>query len=1005
MGNYIDFYSKTEINGCIFFAVLPGAYKNVLELKINPDSFFCELSSNNSFIAINEEEKIYIYTSECMLTCVKSEKEEGVLLIKYVNNNTIGGQNKALSKGVRFKTSGIVVKITIQDYPRHFYYNGEDVNPWDLPSIDEESIKKIFAQSFVSKEEKEKKIDKAYSDKVNRRFNRILDLAENYSDIYAQAEASKVNSTPPLIYSDVIVSDYTRIDRIEYVFIVAKFENTNYKVGSQVQINESLPAEIVRINELRGRTEITVLFHDQVDKKEIKKTGQIHLSYMSTISDVQKAAIHNLRSNQSIATNLNNIIGGFETEPYIEREKLSKRKLSKKLNDRQVNALMKAINVQDIMLIMGPPGTGKTSVIIELIKYLVCEKKLRVLVSSQNNTAIDNVMRLLPHDDSLEENSIRIGTETKVAPEVTPLLFENKVRDYRKKISRSTENSLIEIENNVKEIEELFPQIEEYVYEKDEIAKRYSDFDRDVGKILFKAYETTERYKDQATNKIQERNRTATVIKSLYNKVENYTPIYFPIIHKIKESQNENDKNELKNKIKKYKKIQEEVSVLIGNYEQSRINYLSLEKTYYEIYEDIYKSDISYQKQWADFLQKCMVLTDNWLFQLSISADLKPTGVKNLLDKEIERLIKLKEVIEDWKLYTSTTQNYAFGTLLLDSVKLVGATCIGINSQKKFDSLKFDVAIIDEAGQIQLQNALVPMSVSRKTIMLGDYQQLPPIVDPEIENHCREHGIDTQLLSESFFEYLYNNLPSENKIMLDTQYRLPSQISDILSEFFYNGEYHSCDEKKNISGRIGIWNTPCIIVDTSKVKNRHEKRNTHYCNELEAKAVYYIVSKLLKQEVYDENEIHIIAPYNEQVELIREEFEKGNNDNLYSKHMKYNISSLDSYQGQECDLIVYSFTRSSFAKPDQKRIGFLSEIRRLNVAMSRGKQNLILIGDMEFLSNCKYQEIDDNGECIYEGSEKRFSDFIATLIEHVKKTGTIVDCNQLIKAFEEQNER
>ena len=97
-------------------------------------------------------------------------------------------------------------------------------------------------------------------------------------------------------------------------------------------------------------------------------------------------------------------------------------------------------------------------------------------------------------------------------------------------------------------------------------------------------------------------------------------------------------------------------------------------------------------------------------------------------------------------------------------------------------------------------------------------------------------------------------------------------------------------------------------------------------------------------------------------------------------------ATLDSFQGQERKLIFYSFTRSANKAPQRPRIGFMKELRRLNVAMSRCKQTLVLIGDMEFLSSCMYVEPveDESDEAnAYEYSEKRFSEFMRQLLQDV----------------------
>lgn len=110
------------------------------------------------------------------------------------------------------------------------------------------------------------------------------------------------------------------------------------------------------------------------------------------------------------------------------------------------------------------------------------------------------------------------------------------------------------------------------------------------------------------------------------------------------------------------------------------------------------------------------------------------------------------------------------------------------------------------------------------------------------------------------------------------------------------------------------------------------------------------------------------------------------------------VATLDSYQGQERDIILYSFTKSSNDSPKKRRIGFLNELRRLNVAMTRCKKMLILIGDMEFLGGCEHCDKDDSGHLIYDKSEKQFSDFINKMVSDVKKgRGELISYQEFVR--------
>ena len=356
---------------------------------------------------------------------------------------------------------------------------------------------------------------------------------------------------------------------------------------------------------------------------------------------------------------------------------------------------------------------------------------------------------------------------------------------------------------------------------------------------------------------------------------------------------------------------------------------------------------------------------------------------QKLIAEDKKKASKLRNAILMWKGEMENQQNYALNEIVLESVDLVGATCIGINSQKRFANLDFDVTIIDEAGQIQVHNALVPMSVSNKLIMLGDHKQIPPNADQELVDLCEENGVKPDLLSMSLFEKMYYELPEANKIMLDTQYRMPAEIADTISEWFYDGKYYSPDFKKGLPSLIPQLSTkPYVIIDTSKESNRYERKieGAGCDNSLEASIIFDLISEIAENPENDLKEIGVISAYKSQVKLIKNKLGK-----LLSKEeINEMVATLDSYQGQERDIILYSFTKSSKDSPKKRRIGFLNELRRLNVAMTRCKKMLILIGDMDFLGGCLHCDKDDEGDLIYDKSEKQFSDFINKMVKDVK---------------------
>ena len=189
---------------------------------------------------------------------------------------------------------------------------------------------------------------------------------------------------------------------------------------------------------------------------------------------------------------------------------------------------------------------------------------------------------------------------------------------------------------------------------------------------------------------------------------------------------------------------------------------------------------------------------------------------------------------------------------------------------------------------------------------------------------------------------------------------LQETFEQILSVQFYDGRYRSFEGKMNMSSPQ-FFEKSSVYIDTSLSPNRFERKLEEGTeNDLEANIVADLVEYAIRQMEFDDSltldDIGIISAYKSQVALIKQKI------TAKFPHLKSKVhdlvATLDSYQGQECKIIIYSFTRSNSNPKHFPRIGFLKELRRLNVALSRGQKQLILIGDDSCLRSC---ELPDEG--------------------------------------------
>ncbi len=289
---------------------------------------------------------------------------------------------------------------------------------------------------------------------------------------------------------------------------------------------------------------------------------------------------------------------------------------------------------------------------------------------------------------------------------------------------------------------------------------------------------------------------------------------------------------------------------------------------------------------------------------------------------------------------------------------IVSGTCTGVVSNPVINDMIFDYVIIDEAAKATFPELLISIIRAKKIIMVGDHKQLPPVLDEELIKNSKqtfiESNLDFKTLYNSIFMKLFNHIPNENKQVLSTQYRMHPTIGTMISQIFYDNQISNGVPLEDRTHNIKQYKDLSIIwIDTSKYSDRFEERvSTTYRNLLEANIVKEQLKIINNNDIKECNyDVGIITPYSGQKNLIRNEIQQIDYNNINGKVV---VNSVDAFQGGQKDIIIYSTVRSS---DKHKNIGFLKSEERLNVAFSRAKRLLIIVGDAEFLSNTS---TDDN---------------------------------------------
>lgn len=329
-----------------------------------------------------------------------------------------------------------------------------------------------------------------------------------------------------------------------------------------------------------------------------------------------------------------------------------------------------------------------------------------------------------------------------------------------------------------------------------------------------------------------------------------------------------------------------------------------------------------------------------------VSFDQKYTKyISSIIDKDEDGynrdiLIKWKAIINKG----SQKYNANIGELLVKNHQIVGATCLGLmKKQIGLDRVEFDLVIIDEAGKALPAEMLIPLNRAKKIILIGDHKQLPPVINPalldsdKIELDDKQYCED-ELFSKSLFKRLYENCPETNKSMLATQYRMPAIIGTMISNCFYEGRLKNGDSTYNLKPIFYPKNLN--FIDMSNVKDFYEQsiNKKSVVNEYEALVVANIV-KEIRNTVPISKKIAVICPYKGQKRLIINSIRKSG-VNLFGDNIA--VNTIDAYQGDEAEIVIYCTTRA------KKTTNYFSDLARLNVAFSRVKNDLLIIGSLKY---------------------------------------------------------
>ncbi len=274
---------------------------------------------------------------------------------------------------------------------------------------------------------------------------------------------------------------------------------------------------------------------------------------------------------------------------------------------------------------------------------------------------------------------------------------------------------------------------------------------------------------------------------------------------------------------------------------------------------------------------------------------------------------------------------------LLDSANVIICTLVA-SANFVLDGRKFRTVVIDEAAQALEPAAWIPILKASRVILAGDPFQLPPTVKSQ---EAKRGGFDKTLLEKCLIR-----LPSVN--FLDVQYRMNAAIMGFSNRWFYDGLLRAHPSVIDRQMPILHDEKSVVFIDTAGCgfdEKVHPENKSRF-NPEEFFVVREHLYQFLQLFTYEKPSVGLISPYREQVVWMKNELE--NDDILRGENLT--IQTIDGFQGQERDVIYISLVRSN----TKSEIGFLTDYRRMNVAMTRARMKLVVVGDSGTIGNDKF---------------------------------------------------